>query len=395
MDYRLYRTSLSGKGAFNMKRLLFFVFVILLAATNLYAEVGVTETEILLGMVNAQKGPAEGLGKGMLAGAMSVFNDVNAQGGINGRKIRLITADDGYEPDRTIDETIKMIETDKVFALFGYVGTPTANAAIPIVKETRVPLVGLFTGAMTLREPVTSEIINIRASYDDETEALVDYFTKNNNSKTFGVFYQDDGFGQAVLAGTEKALKKRGMEVMVRGTFQRNTLAVKTGLAKMLQVQPDVVVMVGPYTPIAEFISAARAEGLKSQLATVSFVGTTNLVDKIGISGDGVLISQVVPFPDDISLQITRECAEAIKRYYPSEKLGFVSFEGCITGKVMIAALEKAGSDLSRPKLIKVFEAMKDFDLGGIRINLGETDHQALDTIFLTQIHGGKIIKIK
>ena len=178
-----------------MKRLLLFVFVILLAATNLYAEVGVSETEITLGMVNAQKGPAEGLGKGMFAGAMSVFNDVNAQGGINGRKIRLIVADDGYEPDRTIDETIKMIETNKVFALFGYVGTPTANAAIPIVKETRVPLVGLFTGAMTLREPVTSEIINIRASYDDETEALVDYFTKNDNSKTFGVFYQDDGFG--------------------------------------------------------------------------------------------------------------------------------------------------------------------------------------------------------
>ncbi len=378
-------------------RRMFFALLCLVSiffAKELFAVDGVTDTEVKLGMVNAQTGPASGLGKGMRIGAEAVFKEINEKGGINGRKINLLVADDGYEPDKAIDETIKMIEENKVFALFGYVGTPTANAVIPIVKENKVPLVGLFTGAMTLRKPVIPEIINIRASYDDEPEMLVERFTKDSGAKKFAVFYQDDGFGLAVLSGTEKALKKRGLEVVAKGTFQRNTTAVKTGLAAVMSANPDVVIMVGPYTPLSVFIKEARAAGLKSHLATVSFVGTDSLVKLVGSEGDGVVISQVVPFPEDLSLPVAKECSSLITKHFPDEKSGFVRFEGCITAKAMTLAMEKVGKDLTRENLIKAFEDMKNADIGGITFTMGPDDHQASDHVFLTQIKGGKITQI-
>jgi len=357
------------------------------------AQDGISAAEIRLGMVNVQTGPASGLGKGMRSGAEAVFSAVNAKGGVNGRKISLLVGDDGYEPNKAVDETLKMIEQEKVFSLFGYVGTPTANAVLPIVKEMDVPLVGAFTGAMSLRQPVTKQVFNVRASYDDEAETLVAHFLANG-AKTVAVFYQDDGFGTAVLSGTEKALKKRNMQVVAKGTFQRNTLAIKGGMAAMLEAKPDAVVMVGPYAPLAAFIKESRAAGLKAQLATVSFVGTDNLVAEVGKAGDGVLISQVVPFPADDDIAVTRECREAVKAH-SGEALGFVNFEGCITAKVMVAALERAGKDVSREGLVGALRAMQGVDLGGMRVGFAADNHQASNTVFLTQIRDGRISKLK
>ncbi len=377
-----------------MKRGFLFLFIIcfMLAAAVCTAEPGVSDSEIKIGMVNAQSGPASGLGKGMLSGAGAVFREVNEKGGIGGRKINLVVADDGYEPDKTVDTTLRMIEVEKVFALFGYVGTPTANAVIPIVKDTKVPLVGLFTGAMTLRKPVTHEIINIRASYDDEGEKLVDNLLKAG-AKKIGIFYQDDGFGMAVLSATEKALKKRSMEVAAKGTFQRNTLAVKAGFASIISANPDAVVMVGPYTPLAEFIRVAKEEGLKARLATVSFVGTDSLVKLVGDQGNGVIISQVVPFPEDISIPVVKECSEIVKKY-SNETLGFVNLEGCITAKAIVKAMESMGKNITREGLISAFEGMKGVDIGGMVFRMGQDNHQASDAVYLTEIKNGKITSI-
>lgn len=354
---------------------------------------GVSASALRLGMVNVQTGPAAGLGKGMRSGAEAVFKQVNAKGGVHGRQIELLVGDDGYEPDKAIDETLKMIEQNKVFSLFGYVGTPTSNAVLPIVKEMDVPLVGAFTGAMTLRAPVTRQVFNVRASYDDEAENLVAHFLAKG-AKSVAVFYQDDGFGQAVLSGTDKALKKRSMSIAARSSFQRNTMAVKAGLAALLEAKPDAVVMVGTYAPLAAFIKEARAAGLKSQLATVSFVGTDNLVAEVGKDGDGVVISQVVPFPEDNDLPIQRECREALAAN-GGEKLGFVNFEGCITAKVMVAALERTGQAPDRAGLVKTMQGMNGVDLGGMKISFAENNHQASSDVFLTQIRDGKIAKIR
>ena len=364
-----------------------------LAAPGSFAADGLTATEVKLGMVNVQSGPAAGLGKGMRSGAEAWFKTVNAKGGVHGRQITMVVGDDGYEPERAIDETLKMIEQQKVFSLFGFVGTPTANAVLPIVKEMDVPLVGAFTGAMSLRQPVTRQVFNVRASYDDEAETLVAHFL-SKGAKSVAVFYQDDGFGTAVLSGTEKALKKRNMVVSAKGTFQRNTLAVKTGLAAMLEAKPDAVVMVGPYAPLAAFIKEARVAGLKSQLATVSFVGTDNLVKEVGKDGDGVLISQVVPFPEDNDLPIQRECRAALAAN-GGETLGFVNFEGCITAKVMVAALERAGKEPGRDQLVAALHGMKGVDMGGLLVGFNDGNHQAMSDVFLTQIQNGRITKIR
>ena len=376
----------------SISRLVGAAFALMLPVAAM-SEDGISDTEIKLGMVNVQTGPAAGLGKGMRSGAEAYFKELNAKGGIHGRQIKLAVADDGYEPNRAVDETLKMIEGEKVFALFGYVGTPTANAVIPIVKELDVPLVGLFTGAMTLRQPVTRQIFNVRASYDNEAETLVAYFVAKG-AKSVAVFYQDDGFGLAVLSATEKALKKRSMAVAARSTFQRNTVAVKAGLAAMLDAKPDAIVMVGPYTPLAAFIKEARMVGLKSQLATVSFVGTDNLVAQVGKDGDGVLISQVVPFPQDNDLAVTRECREAVTKH-SGEPLGFVNFEGCLTARVMAAAILKAGKSISRASLIEALQSMTGADVGGMPVSFTAENHQAFDQVFLTQIADGKIVKLR
>ncbi|KAB8052561.1 ABC transporter substrate-binding protein [Janthinobacterium rivuli] len=357
------------------------------------AEPGVTETQVRLGMVNAQTGAASGLGRAMLDGATAVFQEANQRGGIHGRSIELVVADDGYDPDRAISETLRLVEDKQVFALFGNVGTPTTNAVIPIVQEMKVPLVGAFTGAMTLRRPVVHEIINFRASYDDESDALVQYFASRGVQR-FGVLYQDDGFGNAVLDGTVRALQRRGMELVAKGSFQRGTTAVKAGLAALIGHDLQAVIMAGPYTPVAAFMREARQAGLTAALATVSFVGTDSLLQLLGTQGNNLVISQVVPLPEDRQLPIAAECATLLARHVPAATLSFVSFEGCISATLMVAALRRAGADLTRERLIRSFETFDRLDLGGLRVTLGPDNHQASTAVFLTGIAEGRIVPV-
>ncbi|MGB0866234.1 MAG: ABC transporter substrate-binding protein, partial [Granulosicoccaceae bacterium] len=346
-----------------------------LFSTNLtYAEVGVTDESVLLGMVNVQTGPASALGQGMLKGASAVFDDINQAGGVHGRQIELLVADDGYEPDMAIDETLAMIEDEEVFSLFGYVGTPTANAVLPIVKDTEVPLVGLFTGAGSLRKPITRQVFNVRSSYDDEAEAMVNHFLANG-AKTVGVFYQNDGFGKAVLSGAKKALQKHDMDVHVTGTFERNTVAVKSGLGKIMKDAPDAIVMVGTYAPLAEFVKQARKAGLDSMMSTVSFVGTKNLASAMGDAGDGVIITQVVPSPAEHDIAVVNDCRKLVEAD-GSSTLDYINLEGCLSAKVMVEALQKAGPELDRDTLIATLEGMEDVDLGGLKLGFSADSHQ-------------------
>ncbi|PCE30579.1 amino acid ABC transporter substrate-binding protein [Burkholderia ubonensis subsp. mesacidophila] len=354
------------------------------------ADPGVTDDAIRLGMVNAQTGGAGGLGRGLRIGAQAVFDDANARGGVHGRKIDLVVADDRYEPDRTIDGTLEMIEQRHVFALFGYIGTPTTMAVLPIIKDTGIPLVGALTGAMALRKPVIPELFTIRASYEDETRALVDHFIAHDGAKRFAVFYQDDAFGLALLAGTRLALQRHGLEVVATGTFRRGTTAVDTGLASVLEGRPDVVIMGGPYAPIAAFMRDARREGLKARLAAVSFVGTDDLLRLVGADGEGMLISQVVPLPQS-DRDVVRDCTRLIERHFPGERAGVANLEGCIDAKIMLIGLERAGPSPTRATLMQALESIRHLDLGGLVADLGADHHQALNAVFLTEIAHGQL----
>lgn len=363
--------------------------ILLAAAAALPAVDGVTDTTVLVGQACALDGPAKGLGTGMNLGLKAAIAEANAGGGIAGRQLELIAIDDGYDPDKCIDATGRLIEEKKVFCLSGYVGTPTAKAALPIATDAKVPVVGLFTGAGFLRNPPQKLVFNVRASYDDETELLVERFTADLGAKRIAVFYQNDSFGQAGLSGTEKALKKRGLELAGKGTFERNTVAVKTGLAAVIEAKPDAVVMVGPYKPVAAFVKEAHAAGLQVPMATISFVGTENLIAELAAESEGVVISQVVPSPGDESVAVVKAYRAALAKADAAAKPSYVSLEGYVTGRVLLLGIEKAGKELTRDGLVAALEGLQDADLGGLKVSFGPQRRQALSQVWLTRVHAG------
>jgi ABC-type branched-subunit amino acid transport system substrate-binding protein len=364
-----------------MKRILLTLAA--LVAAGAAAAQGVTETQVVLGQSVALSGPAEQLGKDMQMGASLLFNAVNAKGGINGRKVVLKTLDDGYEPTRAADNTRKLIHDEKVFALFGYVGTPTSAASLPIFTEAKVPFVGPFTGAELLRSPVNPYVFNVRASYFDETEAIVQHLTAMSIDK-IAVFYQNDAYGQAGLAGVERALKKRNLDVVVKGTVERNTVDVKKAVEDMAKANPQAVVMVGAYKACAEFIKGMKKAGSTPTFWNVSFVGSKALARELDKEGRGVQISQVVPFPWDSTIPIVKEYRKLIDE--ANAEPGFGTLEGFIAAKVMVEGLRRAGRKLDRDSFIKAMETIQDYDVGGFKVSYGPGQRSGSKFVDLTII---------
>ena len=354
-----------------------------LAISSAATAQGVNESQILLGQSVALSGPAQDLGKDMQLGATLYFNQVNAKGGVNGRRIVLKTLDDGYEPARAAENTKKLINEDRVFALFGYVGTPTSAASLPIFTEARVPFVGPFTGAELLRNPVNPLIFNVRASYFDETEAIVQHLTAMSVNK-IAVFYQNDAYGQAGLAGVERALKKRNLEVVAKGTVERNTVEVKKAIADINKAGPQAVVMISAYKSCAAFIREMKKAGANPTFWNVSFVGSSALAKELDKEGRGVQISQVVPFPWDGSVPVVREYQRAMAE--AKAQPGFGTLEGYIAAKVMVEGLRRAGKRLDRESFIKAMESIQDFDVGGFKVNYGPGKRSGSQYVDLTII---------
>ncbi|MDO9195654.1 ABC transporter substrate-binding protein [Rhodoferax sp.] len=348
------------------------------------AENGVTDKEVVIGQFAAISGPAAQLGLRMQLGMQTYFNALNAQGGVNGRTIKLITRDDGYEPEKAAAAARALIREDKVFALAGSVGTPTGLAALPILTEEQVPLVGMFTGAQALREPFNRHVFHVRASYFDETERIVQHLT-TLGVKKIAVFYQNDAYGKAGLDGMVRALDKRKLKAVATATVERNSVDVAKSLETILKSEPEAVVQIGAYKSCAAFIKQARGKGYGGQFFNVSFVGSKALADELGEAGQGVVISQVVPFPYAPSSPIVREYQQRMVEAGQKD-FDFSSMEGYLTARVLVEGLRRAGRTLTRDALITGLESMKDVNLGGFTINYSANDHQGSDFIDLTII---------
>jgi ABC-type branched-subunit amino acid transport system substrate-binding protein len=356
---------------------------LLLAVAGSAPAQGVTDSQILLGQSVALTGPAQQLGLDMQLGASLYFDQVNARGGVNGRKIVLKTLDDGYEATRAAENTRKLINDDKVFALFGYVGTPTSQASLPIFTEARVPFVGPFTGAELLRTPVNPLIFNVRASYYDETEAIVQHLTAMSVNR-IAVFYQNDAYGQAGLTGVERALKKRGLEVVAKGTVERNTVEVKKAIDEINKANPQAVVMISAYKSCAAFIKDMKKSGANPTFWNVSFVGSKALAKELDVEGRGVQISQVVPFPWDNSVPVVKEYHKLIAE--AKAEPGFGTLEGYIAAKVMVEGLRRAGRKLDRENFIRAMESIQEFDVGGFKVSYGPGKRNGSQFVDLTII---------
>lgn len=350
------------------------------------AENGVSADTIIFGQAAVLQGPASALGLGMKAGLEAAFEEANQKGGVHGRKIKLISVDDGYEPSKSIAATRKLIEEDKVFALIGPVGTPTAVASQPLAAAARMPFIGAFTGAGFLRNPKLENVVNIRASYDAETEAWVKHLTEDLRISKIAIFYQDDAYGRAGLSGFKKAMDKRNMQIVAEGTYERNTTAIKTALLAVRKAAPEAVVMVGAYKPSAEFIKLARKIEFNPVFVNISFVGASALAKELGSEGAGVIVSQVVPFPWDASLKVVADYQAAIKAKDAKAEPEFVSLEGYLVGRLAIAALEKTGPNPTREGLLQTIKQTGTFDMGGLQMTFGPQDNEGLDKVFMTVI---------
>src|SRR6202163_73168 len=298
---------------------------LLATGISAFAEDGVSADKIVFGQATALEGPASALGQGMKMGLEAAFAEINKAGGVKGRKLELKSIDDGYEPTKSIEAVKKLLEEDKVFAIAGAVGTPTAAATQPIATAAGAPFIGAFTGAEFLREPYKPLVLNIRASYFQETEAMVEHLTKDLGASKIAIMYQDDAFGQAGLAGVKKALDKRQMQLAGEGTFERNTVAVKTALLAIKKVEPHAVIMISPYKP-------------------------------------------------------------SLKATAPDPHPGFVLLEGYLVGRAIIAALEKVGGDPTRQALIEAVQKAGTLDLGGFKLTYSATNNRGSDQVFLTVI---------
>jgi branched-chain amino acid transport system substrate-binding protein len=351
-------------------------------------ESGVKANEILIGSCCVLSGPASELGNNQLAGAQAYISYINAQGGVHGRKITIKKYDDGYEPDKATGAWKKMVGDD-CFAGAFFVGTPTAATYVPLAEQHKIPIVGLFTGAQILHDPFRPHVISVRASYFDETANQIDRMWKDLGPQKIGVIYQDDAFGKAVLAGVERALIKHNSKPAATGSFARNTLDVDKAIATVKAAKPDVVFVVGPYSPVAQVLKESHAGGWKPIFTTVSFVGTEALIKTAGADAEGVVISQVVPPLSRVDLPTVLLFQKLMHQYSPGVKPNLTSFEGFVDAMVLVNGLEGAGKEPTRDKFVSSLESLKDKDMGlgeNLKLTYGPTRHKGFDSVYTTVV---------
>ncbi len=347
---------------------------------------------IVLGQSCALSGPAAQLGKQMQAGAKLCFDAVNAAGGVGGLQIELKTLDDGYEPERCKANTQALIDED-VFALFGYVGTPTTLAALPLVNQNKMPLFAPLTGAEALREPMSRWVFHVRASYYEETALIVKQLTQLGLNR-ISVFHQNDSYGKAGLEGVTRALRPLGLEPLATSTVERNTVAVDKAVHDLVPASPQAIVMISAYKSCAAFIRAARKAGFGGVFYNVSFVGTQALLDELGKDALGVVVSQVMPYPFGTAIGVVAEYQAALAKANAAGaglKPDYNGIEGFIAAKTMVEGLRRMGRP-TREGLVAALEGMQSYNPGGFQMHFGPTRHMASNFVELTMLTGdGKV----
>ena len=377
--------------------------------------------EIRIGMSAAFRGPSRGLGTELYRGAMAYLSEVNAQGGVHGRQITLHAYDDGYNPTQAIQNTVRLIDEDNVFLLFGYVGTPTTTRVLPLLKQRQHQSVYLFfpfTGATPLRQGRYADFVfNLRASYGDETRVLVDQFAAIGRTK-IAVFYQIDTYGRSGWCGVRNALAARGLTIAAEATYRRGTpysADMTEPIALLRRANPDAVICVGAYAACAAFIRDSRDAGWEVPIANVSFVGSESLLALLQRTGAekgtdytrNLINSQVVPTYHRTDLPAVAEYRRLMDKHRPQTPLGlgdpdyqplpysFVAFEGFLDAKLLVEVLRQLGPDLRRERIRDAAEQIHAFELGiEAPVTFGPDRHQGLDRVYCTTVEGDRFIRL-
>ncbi len=353
------------------------------AASGDQTNQGVFDDRILFGQSAAFSGPAQFLGRNMRLGIQAAFNEANEAGGVHGRRLELLSLDDGYESDGALSNTQLLIYEHGVFGLIGAVGTPTSRAAFLSANAAGIPFLAPFTGAEFLREPELDNVVNLRASYYQETEEMVARLTEDLGFTRIAVFYQNDSFGKAGLEGATLALERRGMEPAASGYYERNTGATTGAVFHIVDADPEAVIMVGAYAPVAKTVQAVQ-EQIDPVFMAISFVGSKALAEALGPDGAGIYVTQVVPFPDDTTIPVVAKYQAALAAYDPDAAPSFVSLEGYLAGRLAVIGLDRCGRDLNQDCFLGAIRNRQTLDIDGFQLRYGPEDNQGSDAVFIT-----------
>ena len=379
-----------GVGPLLNARICVGAWLLTVSAISAAADDGVYPDRVVFGQSAALDGPARALGQNMRLGIRAAFEEANRSGGIAGRRLELISLNDSYEPAEAVINTRALIENHKVFALIGAVGTPPSRAVLPIVNEHQIPYIGPFTGAQFLREAKERFVFNVRASYHQETEMMVERLIADLNVSRIGVLYQDDSFGRAGLRGVVRALKKRELELLASCPYPRNSTIVKKAVLELRAAKPDAVIIVGSYAPAAEFIKWCRHLGFNPVFINISFVGSVALANSLGDWGEGVYVAQVVPFPfatgTPTKVDVVARYNEALLALHESARAGFGSLEGYLVGRLAIHIARRCEVELTRGCFLQEMRKPEPIDLDGFVLKFGEDDNQGSDSVFFTRL---------
>lgn len=354
-------------------------------ASGALAENGVSAGRISIGQSASLTGTTAEVGRQMRDGALAYLGTVNRQGGINGRKIELITLDDAGQTKVGEANTKKLIEENKVFLLFGYTGRNTSEAALPIIDAANIPFFGAATGGESIHGTFNRNVFNVRASYTLETQALVNYLVSTGQKK-MGMIYHKDDLKKSNLKMTEDAAAAHNVKLMGSAAVERNSSEVKDAVAVISKLNPDAVICNAAVKPLAEFVRQMRKAGATSQFLSVSFVGSP-IVKELGSEAAGVIMAQVVPLPTKIRIPVVAEYQKALASLDPKAEYSFSGLEGFITAKVLVEGLKRTGKDLTRPKFIKAMEAIHDLDVGDYFVSFSPTNHNGSKYVDITVIN--------
>ena len=367
-----------------------FGFAAISAASEAAEPTGDAEQipEYLFGQSAALSGPASALGMEMRLGLLAAFEEVNRDGGVYGHRLSLTTLDDAYEPEAAIANTRKLIEEHEVFALVGAIGTPTSRAAQPVTSAAGVPYLAPFTGAEFLREAgEPANVVNVRASYFQETAEIVARLNKDLGITRIGILYQDDSYGRAGLEGVRRGLAAHDLALAAEVDYPRNTESVKVPLLDLRRLDPEAVIIIGAYKPAATLIRWARRLNFNPYFVNISFVGSSALAQELGSDGEGVYITQVVPFPQDARIPVVARYQEALAAVSPDSEPGFVSLEGYLAGRLVVEGLRLSGPQTTPALFLEKLRRTATIDLGGFELGYGPRDNQGSDRVYLTVIN--------
>ncbi|SCU74248.1 ABC-type transporter, periplasmic component [Cupriavidus necator] len=361
------------------------------AAQTALAEPGVTRNTIRIGQSAGVTGPVAGSVREQIAGAQVYLRTINASGGVAGRRIELVTHDDGFDAKRTPDNVRKLIDEDKVFALFMVRGTPQNESILPIIAAQKVPLVAPLTGAITLHRPVNRYVFNVRAKYQDEVARAINHLATSGMSR-IGIFYANDGFGRDVLEGYSAALQARGVQPAATASFARPMGDITQSVAAMNKANPQAVLVIGSGSEAARIIRELRRAGSEAQFVTLSNNAADSFIRELGNDARGLIITQVVPGTNSSQMTLASEYRSLAKQQgvEPSN----AGMEGFMSAKVLVEGLRRAGPDLTRERLVTALEGMRDYDLGGILISYSAERHTGSSFVEMSIVSStGKLIR--